>query len=337
MSPCCSALVLCACLGLGMPAIASARIVRIEIEHRDPAFGGASFGDVGVYELLRGHAYGELDPADPHNQVIVDLTLAPRNARGLVEYRTDIQILRPADPARGNGRVLFELNNRGDMRAFSELNGSTSRMLDVPDGAGLSFTMRQGYVIVDAGWDATVTGANLFTIQVPTARNSDGSPIVGVSLQEFVVDTPDVKSGALTYRAATLDKGKAKLTMRALYSDAPQELGTDRWEYVDDKTIGLLPRGTAFTEGSLYEFTYLATDPLVVGIGFAAVRDLGTHLRQPSVIGRPAERIYTFGMSQPIRFGHDFLKLGFNQGEDGRQVFDGMLNWIGGASGGFFN
>jgi len=235
-----------------MPAIANARIVRIKIEHRDPAFGGASFGEVGAYERLRGHAYGELDPADPHNQIIVDLALAPRNARGLVEYRTDIQILRPADPARGNGRVLFELNNRGDMRAFSDLNGSTGRALDTPDGAGLGFTMRQGYVIVEAGWDATVTDANLLTIQVATARNSDGSPIVGVSLQEFVIDTPDVKRGSLTYRAATLDKGKATLTMRALYSDAPQELGSNAWEYVDDKTIGLLPRGTAFTDGSLY-------------------------------------------------------------------------------------
>jgi len=330
-------LILCACLGLGMPAIASARIVRIEIEHREPAFGGTSFGEIGAYELLRGHAYGELDPADPHNQIIVDLALAPRNARGLVEYRTDIQILRPVDPARGNGRVLVELNNRGDMRAFWDLNGSSVRALDTLDGAGLGFTMRQGYAIVEAGWDATVTGANLLTIQVATARNSDGSPIVGVSLQEFVIDTTDVKRGSLTYRAATLDKGKAKLTMRALYSDAPQELASDAWEYVDDKTIGLLPRGTAFTDGRLYEFTYLATDPLVVGIGFAAIRDLGTQLRQASVIGRPAERIYTFGTSQPIRFAHDFLKLGFNQGEDGRQVFDGMLNWIGGASGGFFN
>ena len=77
MSRYCPSLVLSACLGLGMPAIANAKIVRIEIEHRDPAFGGASFGEVGPYEQLRGHAYGELDPADPRNQVIVDLALAP--------------------------------------------------------------------------------------------------------------------------------------------------------------------------------------------------------------------------------------------------------------------
>jgi hypothetical protein len=37
------------------------------------------------------------------------------------------------------------------------------------------------------------------------------------------------------------------------------------------------------------------------------------------------------------RFMHDFLQLGFNEDEHGRRVFDGILNWVGGASGGFFN
>jgi hypothetical protein len=264
-----------------MPAIASAKIVRIEIEHRDPAFGGASVREVGPYEQLRGHAYGELDPADPRNQVIVGPGAgAPERARSR-RVRTVIQILRPADPSRGNGRVLFELNNRGDMRAFSDLNGSSVRALDTPDGAGLGFTMRQGYVIVEAGWDATVTDAESVHDRGRHRSNSDGSPIVGVSLQEFVIDTPDVKRGSLTYRAATLDKGKAKLTRRALYSDAPQELGMDGWEYIDDKTIGLLPRGTAFTDGSLYEFTYVATDPLVVGIGSPPFATLGRTCASP--------------------------------------------------------
>jgi hypothetical protein len=34
---------------------------------------------------------------------------------------------------------------------------------------------------------------------------------------------------------------------------------------------------------------------------------------------------------------HDFLWLGFNEGEDGQRVFDGILNWVGGASGIFLN
>lgn len=328
-------------LAVWMPAIADARIVRVEIEQRGPAFGGVAFGDVGRYEVLKGHAFGELDPADPHNQIIVDLALAPRNARGLVEYRTDVMILRPVDPARSNGRVLIELNNRGDMRAFWDVNAVTARGLDAAGGAGNGFMMRRGYTVVEAGWDASVeAGEGRLTIQVPTARNRDGSPIIGVSLQEWVVDTPDVRRGVLAYGAATLEKDKGHLTVRAHYSDTPRTVGPDAWEYLDDRTVGLLPRGTAFASGSLYEFSYLATDPLVVGTGFAAIRDIATHLRQASasvLTGRAVERIYTFGASQPIRFAHDFLRLGFNAGEDGRQVLDGMLNWIGGASGGFFN
>ena len=339
---------------VSLPATVDARIVRVEIDQRGPAFGGISFGDVGPYELLRGHAYGELDPADPHNTIIVDLALAPRNARGLVEYRTDVLILRPLSAARANGRVLVELNNRGDMRAFADFNGAAARALDRAEGAGNGFMMRQGYTIVEAGWDATVpTGDGRFTIQVPTARTADGSAISGPSLQEFVVDTPDIRSGTLTYRAATLDKGKAQLTVRNLYSDEPRTLVPGAWEYVDDRTIGLLPPGTAFAAGSLYEFTYQSVEPLVIAVGFAAIRDLASHLRRASASARvtfgdvdaPAvsltggsvERIYTFGASQPIRFAHDFLRLGFNEDEDGRQVLDGMLNWIGGASGGFFN
>src|SRR5678815_2777378 len=115
---------------------ANAGITRIEIAERGPAFGGTTFGDTGPYELLRGRAYGELDPNDPRNRVIVDLQLAPRNDRGRVEYSTDVLILRPVDTTRANGRLVFELNNRGDMRAFTDVNSATVRALDRPDGAG---------------------------------------------------------------------------------------------------------------------------------------------------------------------------------------------------------
>ena len=319
---------------------ANAGITRIEIAERGPAFGGIAFGDTGPYELLKGRAYGELDPNDPHNRVIVDLQLAPRNDRGRVEYSTDVLILRPADTSRANGRLLFELNNRGDMRAFTDVESARVRALDRPEGAGAGFMMRQGFTIVEAGWDITApAGSGRLTIQVPTARKPDGSRIVGPSLQEFVVDTADVRTGTLTYPAATLETNTATLTVRNLYSDTPHALAPSAWEFIDDRTIGLVPRGTPFAAGSLYELTYQAADPLVAGIGFAAVRDLASYLRrpQPGIIGYAVERTYTFGGSQPIRFAHDFVQLGFNEAEEGRRAFDGMLNWLGGASGGFFN
>src|SRR5262245_44234396 len=88
---------------------AEARITRIEIVSTEsPTFGGRTFGAVGAYEKLRGRAYGEVDPSDPRNALIVDLARAPRNARGMVEYSMDIYILKPIDLKKGNGKLFFE-------------------------------------------------------------------------------------------------------------------------------------------------------------------------------------------------------------------------------------
>src|SRR5690242_15306557 len=96
-------------------------ITAVEIKSRAPFVGGARFGDVGAYERLDGVAIGELDPTDPANRGIVNIDKAPRNAHGRVEYRSDICILRPADAAKGNGRILYEVNNRGRIMLFANL------------------------------------------------------------------------------------------------------------------------------------------------------------------------------------------------------------------------
>ena len=102
----------CATAAMSVSA-AEARVTRIEIEKTDWAFGGGSFGNTGPYQRLTGRVTGELDPADPQNAIIQDLNLAPRNARGMVEYTTSVEILKPADMSRGNRVLFFEVNNRG--------------------------------------------------------------------------------------------------------------------------------------------------------------------------------------------------------------------------------
>ena len=92
------------------------RIVIDPARSESPTFGGLSFGSVGQYEKLRGTASGELDPADPLNAVITDLQLAPVNDQGMVEYSMDIFILKPIILSNGNHRLLFDFNNRGQMR-----------------------------------------------------------------------------------------------------------------------------------------------------------------------------------------------------------------------------
>src|SRR5690348_12870901 len=92
--PLLSATAICVALA---PSISQARIVRIEVTETKPAFGGRNFGEVGPFERVIGKAYGEVDPQLPGNAVIQDIALAPKNARGMVEYSTDIEVLRPAD------------------------------------------------------------------------------------------------------------------------------------------------------------------------------------------------------------------------------------------------
>lgn len=340
-------LLLVVALVVGIPMPAHARITRIEITRVEQTFEGTSFGSVGKYEKLVGRAYGEVDPKDRRNAVIVDIQLAPRNAKGLVEYSTDIYILRPIDPAKGNHRVLFDINNRGAARALGMFNDVTAATNDPTKAsdAGSGFLMRQGYTILWSGWDATVEpGEGGFTIAVPIARSPDGSKIVGPALEEFVIDNRTM-AGRLTYPAATLDKAKASLTVRVRYEDAPTPVPAASWEYVDARAIRLLPAGTPFKQGTLYEFTYPATDPIVAGLGFAAIRDVTAFLRRAAKDDRgnanplagDVQFAYSFCLSQPCRTMHDFLALGFNEDEGGQRVLDGILNWVGGGSGIFMN
>jgi hypothetical protein len=330
----------------GLGGITRLEIIRVE----SPTFEGRSFGDAGQYQKLIGRATGEVDPTDPRNSVIADLSLAPTNAHGMVEYSTDILILKPLDPSKSNHRLFFDVNNRGDVRALSSINDATSGGNDPTAAvdAGNGFLLEQGYTIVSAGWDPTAQPGNgRLTLTVPVARNRDGSAITGPALEELVVDDATTMTLPLTYAAATADQSQAKLTVRVRYEDPPVPVPTDEWVYADEnlKSVRLTPAGTAFQQGRLYEFTYTAQDPLVAGLGFAALRDVATFfhrgtrddLGNPNPLAGDVQFVYTFCVSQPCRTMHDYLTLGFNQDEAGLRVFDGILNWIGGGDGIFMN
>ena len=108
--------------------MAHARITKITIVRiESPTFEGRSFGKAGQYEKLAGRIAGEVDPADPHNSIITDISLAPRNARGRVEYETDIMILRPIDHSAGNHKVWYKLTNRGAILAISAIQRCIER------------------------------------------------------------------------------------------------------------------------------------------------------------------------------------------------------------------
>jgi hypothetical protein len=329
---------------------AQARITQIKVTRiESPTFEGLSFGNVGQYEKLVGRVTGELDPADPHNSVITDIALAPRNARGKVEYETDIMILRPVDRSKGNHKVWYELTNRGRIASFSQFNDASSGGNDPTRAAdaGNGFLMKEGYSILISGWDVSAPpGDNRFTMKAPIAVNPDGSPIVGPAMEEFDMDDNQTTIGDLTYPAATLDKFKATLTIRVRYEDQPSVVPVDKWDYANEAGTAIrLADQTPFRQGTLYEFVYQAKSPVVAGTGFAAIRDIASFVRtaQPDNEGNvnpldgEATAIYTACASQPCRTMHDFLWLGFNADEGGKKAIDGIVNWIGGATGTYMN
>jgi hypothetical protein len=327
--------------GAALPA--AAEVARFEITTPPtPAFNGQAFGHAGRYERLTARATLALDPADPRNGVIVDLAMAPRNAQGRVEAVAEVVILRPAEPFRGNGTMLVEAPNRGRELMGQLFNDGEANALMLDRAPGNGFLMNQGYTLVWVGWQADIPsgearGAGL-RLEAPVLAG-----ITGRSREEFLFDTTTSPVTAeLTYPAATQDG--ATLTVRAQADDARQSPADLRFRFLDAKRIEIT-RPAGFDAGALYEFIYTARDPAVQGIAFAALRDVAVFLRRErgaanplAVDGRVAvDRAVLHGISQSGRFVRDYLYLGFNEDEQGRQVYDAMLPHIPGSRRTFTN
>jgi hypothetical protein len=329
-------------------SVAEAHITKIVIDpalSESPTFEGRTFGAdgrVGPYEKLRGKAYGEVDPDDPRNVVITDLKLAPRNARGKVEYSMDIFILKPIDVKKGNHKVFLDFNNRGEMRVAALNDTALSNNPTKAADAGTGYIMNLGYSVVGNGWDFGASKDDYgMTISVPVAKNPDGTSITGPSYEYINFDDAKSVRYELTYPAATLDKSKATLTIRARLDDQPAVIPASGWEYVDSRTIRLLPAGTPFKQSYVYEFAYTAKDPVVAALGLAATRDWVSFLRHAAKdeagttnpLAGDVRYVYSFSISQPSRTLNDFQAFGFNEDEQGRRVIDGMLKWTGAGNG----
>ncbi len=337
------ALALAAGAMLAAPA-ADARITRIEISTTEsPTFGGFSWPGVGQYEKIVGKAFGEVNPGDPKNSVIVDIGLAPRNSSGNIEYSFDFYILKPIDLSKGAHKVMYEPPNRG-RKTWNSLGRvpASNDPGSITDSTALanSFLMPRGYTMVWSGWDASAgtNNANFnTTITLPVATNG-GAIITGPAF-EYIV-TSGSSAFTLTYAASTLDKSKATLTHRVHLDDAPVVIPATGWNYNATGTnINLVPPG--WTANDIYEFSYTAKNPTVNGLGFAAIRDWNAWLRYETAddfgtanpMAGDITRIYTEISSQPGRLLNDFRHLGFNQAENGKKVFDGMMQWIAAGDG----
>ena len=337
------ALVLCvSTLGLAPTAErpsdgAAGSATKVVITRRvSPTFDGTSFGSVGRYEHLFGYVEGELDPTHPRNARIANLDRAPRNARGNVEYRVDIQILKPLDLARGNRALLLDVPNRGNKRLTGGwVNGGPGVTEPIrAQDAGTGWLMREGYTVVWVGWEAlAASGAGRVAAEFPVAKQADGAPITARTTQEFIFgDLDSPATATLSYPAASLDRARATLTVRQ-YAGDPRRL-VESWEFVDDRQIRIA-RPAGFDAGALYEFVYTARDPIVLGLGLASISNTIAYLRHDRGADNPlaggVERAFVVGFSQSGRVTRDLIREGFNADEDGRMVFEGAIPVLAGS------
>ena len=334
-----------------IPTSVDAHVVRFIVEETRPYANGKSFGDVGPYERLTGTVYMEVDPFHPLNAVIVNLDRAPRTPEGRVVFSAPFVIIKPVDMRRGNQKLYYGINNRGNPNEFNHFTFPLLEPGTSPEsGDGLIF--RLGYTFVDAGWAGdvtTTTEPQRLGATLPVAVRADGSPVVGPVRIEYSgsgYSFPLKGNGRfISYETADANTLSASLTVRDSMRGPRRPIPADRWAY------GRCPTGRTSLELSttdiclfdgfdpdrLYELVYPAKGPWVMGLGFAVTRDVASFLRyratddagnpnpvalEPTNVGM--RRAYGFGSSSTGMYLREFLYLGFNEDETHRRVFDAV-------------
>ena len=332
-----------------LPEAASTAVVRLEIEKCEPVADGQVFGRSGAYEIITGKIYLEVDPDHPANQMIVDLKLAPRNQRGQVEFWTDFELHKPVNPQKGNHRLIYLVNNRGNKvsvaRAFH-------------GGGGKNWLYREGWSFLWCGWNGdAIPSENRMNIHLPVATEK-GKTITGkiyaeicVTRAEKTFSQPFYWGGSVPYPVVSLDNSQATLSMRPYRWEKPRDVPRDQWAFArweDDRAVpdpGFLYLKDGFKPGWLYDLIYEGKDPRVTGLGFAAIRDVASFFRyektdEKEVVNPLADVIeyaYIFGISQSGRVIYHFIYQDFNGDEERRIVFDGAMPHVSGGGKGQFN
>ncbi len=329
-------------------------VTTLEINERNPLLGSKRFGSAGAYEVVKGRLAFAVDPTQPRNRSITDIDKAPRTAAGQVEWWADFCLLQPADPARANRRLLFEVVNRGRILAFRLFDAVTETPnLTRDESIGNGFLLQQGYTIAWCGWQWDVVRSDgLLGTEVPQAM-AGNAPVSGKVLCQWWPNAPTpvlllADRVHHPYPAADPADAEASLTVRDHENGPKQEIPRHHWQFarleggkvVADPTRIYLASG--FEPGKIYECVYRTSRAPVVGLGLLAVRDTVSYLKYASPqAGNLAtgqfEYAYGFGASQSGRFLRHLLYLNLNQDEAGRMVFDGVIPHIAGARRGEFN
>ncbi|HUO12889.1 MAG TPA: alpha/beta hydrolase domain-containing protein, partial [Caulobacteraceae bacterium] len=291
------------------------QVVVVRREEAGPAAPGAP-----PYEILHGYFHGSLDPGDPANAVITDLELAPRNGDGRVEYRATFALAKPVDMRHASGVLIYDVPNRGVWQVGAD---------------------RHGHVRVISGWQGDIPASEgLQTIEAPVIEGLTGPALLRlVNMPPGKHCLPLRIEHYFPYPAptpASLDTRQATLAWRDADDKPPNAVDPDDWAFSDCRSQpfpgtpdpGRVSLRAGFDPARAYELSYIAKDPKVLGVGFAATRDLIAFLRHgpdaSNPVGGHIRWVVGFGVSQAGNFLRTFVHLGFNADTAGRPVFDGI-------------
>ncbi len=329
-------------LFLSVAAVSFGAVTRIEITVRAEVLEGASQGQSGAYERILAKAYFAVDPKLPANRVIADIDLAQRNEGGLVEFSADLYILKPRDSAKSNGTALVEISNRGGkglLGMFDYAVASTDPK--DPRDFGDGFLLQQGFTLVWVGWEFDVPSSPKYLGLTAPIASDHGQPIHGMVMSEWIGDKrlPRISLGdrfLQAYEVADPEAPGTQLSVRDRVASERRVIPRSEWRFSGSTEV-LMDSG--FEPGKIYEVIYQAKDPVLVGLGPAAVRDLVSYLKYggEQTLAGDLKRALGFGVSQSGRFLRTFLRDGFNEDEKSRRVFDGIWAHVGGAGQGSFN
>lgn len=327
-------------------------VVTLDIIRRVPFLENTAFGDVGPYQLCEGTVHFAINPLHACNSAITDVALAPRDTSGQVSFSAHFAMLQPLHPERGNRRLFLDVVNRGRKRALTYFNSAPSANdPEAPLEAGNGFLMRQGYTIVWCGWQSDVPPLpGLMGLQAPEALGPDGKPLVGKILSQFQADEGVsmfylADRQHLPHPAVNLHEPEAQLFARD-HPHAPATLlPREAWSFVQldgDSGPYYVTLNAGFAAGKVYQLVYTTRGSSLVGLGFAAVRDIVTFLKYDSANrGNPCagtlDHAYAFGISQSGRFLRQLIHLGINKDEAGRIALDGIISHVAGGMRGEFN
>ena len=266
-----------------------------------------------------------------------------------VEFSADFVAVRPKDTTEGNGTLLLENPNRGRPRILSLVDGGDE---DLSKSAGDGWLLCNGYTLVSLGWQWDAAVPDALRLYAPIAKDH-GQTINGILRGDFM---PSAKMdeiplghlitgiiGGSEYPVAQPDDPRNTLTVRDSRDGKRKIIPRSAWQFaamVDGKlTSGnrSIHLNGGFEPGRIYEYVYVVADPVVAGLGFAAVRDFASYAKHAPDSVTPATRVLGEGISQNGRFLRDFLYQGFNADEDGRMALDGVLSHVAGAGRGNFN